>query len=71
MKPIDNDDPTSEGCQYREHKGESTCNKICDPGQTLCPFHLLITSTRPSDGPTAKRMREATRPVKTPRGYTE
>jgi hypothetical protein len=62
---------TPAGCQYREHKGESACNKVCDPGRTLCPFHLLLTDHQPKDGPTAERMRQATRPVKTPRGYMD
>jgi hypothetical protein len=55
---------TAAGCQYRQHEGESTCNKICDPGQTLCPFHLLLTT---------HELQEAKSPqsFKTPRGYTE
>lgn len=61
-------DDNPHGCQYREHKLQTACHKVCDPGQTLCPFHLLLTS---EDGPTAERMRQATRLVKTPRGYTE
>lgn len=66
-------DETSAGCQHREHEGATRCNKLCDPDQTLCPFHkLLLTSHgRPKDGPVAERMREATRPLKTPRGYQE
>lgn len=60
-----------EGCQYREHEGESTCNKVCDRGETFCPFHKLLVNHAAKDGPTAGRMREATRPIQTPRGYTE
>lgn len=59
------------GCQYRENPAASRCNKLCDPGQRLCPYHLLLSSHEPKDGPTAERMRQATRPVKTPRGYSE
>jgi hypothetical protein len=58
------------GCIYRDHAGAAHCNKICDPDQTLCPFHLLITS-HPTDKTTEERMREATRPTKTPRAYQE
>ncbi len=58
------------GCVYRDHPGTATCNKICDAGQTLCPFHLLLT-TSSHDKTTEERMREATRPLKTPRGYQE
>ena len=57
------------GCLYRDHFGAAACNKICDDGQTLCPFHLLLTS--PEHKTTEQRMREATRPTKTPRGYEE
>jgi hypothetical protein len=65
-------DQVPQGCQYREHAGESTCNKVCDRGETLCPFHkLLADHTTSKDGPTAERMREATRSTKTPRAYTE
>jgi hypothetical protein len=64
-------DETPAGCQHRDHKLETTCNKVCDPGQTLCPHHLMLSQECPPDGPTAERMRQASRPVKTPKGYTE
>lgn len=56
------------GCRFHEHAGTAPCNKVCDPGETFCPHHLLLATTRPADGPTAERMRQAT---KTPRAYQE
>jgi len=52
-----------EGCQYRESEGQSRCNKICSPGQILCPYHLLLKEAEP-----AKQQR---RSYATPRGYRE
>lgn len=57
MKP-----PSDQGCQYREHEGQSMCHKVCDPGETLCPFHRLMTS---------HNLKEEKSAVKTPRGYSE
>lgn len=51
---------SEQGCMYREHTNGPMCNKVCDPGQTLCPHHLLLT-TQQTKADTAK----------TPRGYQE
>jgi hypothetical protein len=60
---MNKDEATPNGCTYREHKGTSTCNKLCDAGETLCPFHLLLTS---------KQTNDSTRKAdQTPRGYRE
>jgi hypothetical protein len=32
------------GCQHREHKNAPTCKKLCDPGESLCPHHLLLAA---------------------------
>lgn len=66
----------SDGCQYREHDDEGTCNKVCDPGQRFCPHHLLFMATSGSKEP---NWREKTTKdggiqwtaLKTPRGYQE
>ena len=52
------------GCQYREHKDGVECHKVCDPGQSLCPFHLMLTSHDAEQG-------KEPRAMKTPKGYTE
>jgi hypothetical protein len=55
-----------EGCRYREHSGDSFCNKLCDPGGTLCPFHQLLSQ---QEGEESKPVRQMIH--KTPRGYQE
>lgn len=48
------------GCIYIEHPHGPNCNKVCDPGENLCPHHKLLTSA-------AQVKTEA----KTPRAYQE
>jgi len=40
-----NEEP--QGCQHKEQAGETTCNKICDAGETLCPYHKLLRESQP------------------------
>ena len=56
------------GCNYREHKGQPPCNKICDPGESQCPHHLLlqaVTKPKPPARETEGRV------YQTPRAYRE
>jgi hypothetical protein len=54
-----------QGCQYREHEGQSTCNKLCNPGETLCPYHQILTAEAGAELDTV------TKTYKTPRGYQQ
>lgn len=54
-----------QACQYREHEHQSTCNKVCNPGYVLCPFHQLLTCQ------TGAELNTVTRTYQTPRGYQE
>ena len=54
-----------QGCQYRELQWESTCNKVCDPGQKLCPYHQLLT------GQTGAQENTLNKTYQVPRGYQE
>lgn len=47
-----------EGCKHREHKSEAVCNKLCNPGKTLCPHHQLIEEVR-ADEKLRREKREA------------
>lgn len=53
---------SEQGCMYREHTNGPMCNKLCDPGQRLCPHHLLLTAAQPT---------KTTKTTATPRGYQE
>lgn len=56
-----------EGCTYRENDREPRCRKVCDPGQHLCPYHLVLTQTIQAHA-------DPTEPLKTyqtPKAYTE
>lgn len=56
------------GCTYTERKGTPPCNKMCDPEQTLCPYHLLIVKAKAdAKKPVAKE--PPPRSHRTPRGY--
>jgi hypothetical protein len=33
---------TEQGCHHREHEHTAPCNKLCEPGHTLCPYHQLL-----------------------------
>lgn len=54
-----------EGCQYREHEGQSTCKKVCSPGYQLCPYHQLLTCQ------TGAELNTVTKTYQIPRGYQE
>lgn len=58
-----------QGCTHREHKGAAACNKLCDPGQDLCPFHKLLADNRES--PTNPKPPQPARTHKTPRAYSQ
>lgn len=62
---MENQKTESEGCRYREHEGESTCNKVCSPGQTLCPYHQLLTTQ------TGAELNTLRKTYQIPRGYQE
>jgi hypothetical protein len=57
----------SEGCTHRERKDSPLCNKVCDAGETLCPHHLLLQTSKPK--PPARE--DGQRKWRTPRGYDE
>lgn len=60
------DEPNEqEGCRYRERKGVIPCNKLCDPGHQLCPFHTLLVES------SGAKFDGNTMTYKTPRGYQE
>lgn len=70
----------SEGCQHREHELETTCNKVCDPGHTLCPYHLLLAQSEgrlcvetpdPTPPPKKTAARVTEKIFETPRAYRE
>ena len=56
-------DETPAGCEYREHEGTSTCNKVCNAGQKLCPYHQLLTQQNGAE------LNTVTKTYQTPRGY--
>ena len=33
---------TRPGCSHREHEHTAPCNKLCEPGETQCPYHQLL-----------------------------
>jgi hypothetical protein len=55
---------TRKGCEYKKRDFDPPCNKVCDPGETLCPHHKLLTEH-------AKAQKQAKADDKTPRGYQE
>ena len=57
------------GCEYREHKGVLQCKKLCDPGQTMCPHHLLLTQAKAGQRKPIARVES--RASNTPRAYQE
>lgn len=57
------------GCQHQENDGASKCNKVCDPGQTLCPFHRLLADNPPDT--TKAKPPKTVQSFKTPRAYRE
>jgi hypothetical protein len=32
----------TQGCSHREHQWTQPCNKLCNPGHHLCPYHELL-----------------------------
>lgn len=58
-------DETPAGCQHRDHPTAGKCNKLCDAGETLCPYHRLLemTAAQPDQKPAQT--------YKTPRAYRE
>jgi hypothetical protein len=62
----------AQGCTYTRNNGVP-CAKVCDPGQILCPHHILISQAeaniRKTKGkPPASEKGNARR---TPRGYEQ
>jgi len=57
------------GCQHREHEGASLCNKVCDRGQTRCPFHRLLAESETN--PTSAKPPRSARSYQMPRAYRE
>lgn len=54
-----------QGCEYREHEGQSRCHKLCELGQTLCPYHRLLIQQ------TGAELNTITQTYQTPRAYRE
>ena len=61
-------DETPAGCQHQENPAASKCNKLCDPGETLCPYHLLLAAVELD---AEKRKPQPAQTYKTPRAYLE
>jgi len=60
---MNNEEPA--GCNHRESEHETTCNKVCNPGETLCPYHKLLTQQ------TGAELNTVTKTYQTPRAYRE
>jgi hypothetical protein len=58
-----------EGCSYREHERAPLCNKVCDPGERWCPYHLLLQN--PAIIPKTPAKEDGPQHFRTPRGYDE
>lgn len=62
-------DETPAGCLHRDHPAAARCNKLCDAGETFCPYHLLLQAVELD---AAKRKpAQAAQTYKTPRAYRE
>jgi hypothetical protein len=60
-----------QGCRHLEQEG-GHCNKVCDAGQTLCPYHLLSVQAQAGKRkPPAAAAEDGNRRFRTPRGYDE
>jgi hypothetical protein len=59
-------------CIYREIPGHAPCNKVCDPGKTLCPHHELLQESQPMfPDPQEIPAGSARQKYKTPKAYQE
>ena len=65
-----NEDATA-GCLYREYWGAMACKKICDPGYTLCPHHLLLAKSEGRLCVEETQQKSAPHAYQTPRAYSE
>jgi hypothetical protein len=59
----------AEGCLYREHTNGPVCAKICDPGHSMCPHHILLAQTKAEAN--IKKPAAPERRHRTPRGYEQ
>lgn len=57
------------GCTQLVNANGATCNKVCDPGQDLCPHHILLRDSKKPAG--SAPAPEGARRYKTPRAYSE
>jgi hypothetical protein len=62
----------AQGCTYTKHPDQPPCNKVCDPGYTLCPHHILLTQAE-ANGVAAKKPPASSKQTihQTPRGYEQ
>ena len=64
-----------QGCQHREAFGSAQCNKLCDPGHSLCPYHLLLAQAEGTlgveSGKPPQKEKSSAKTYQTPRAYSE
>jgi hypothetical protein len=42
-------DDEARGCAHREHKDTAPCNKLCNPGHSMCPYHELLADAHTAE----------------------
>jgi hypothetical protein len=42
-------DEEPRGCAHREHRDSAPCNKLCNPGHSLCPHHELLAEAHTAE----------------------